>query len=238
MLAAETYAIAPRATMVGHSHRRSLLLIVSAGDLEEACDESVQPLCAGSVRISRPGAAHDLAFGADGARCTLIGADGPFWSRIYARALRGRAQAFAAITADAAPYLAGANSEALLRSRAATLAFGRVLSVLEHGEPQRAPAWLDESLDALDRGGDRRVGQIARTLRRDRVHFARAFAAHVGLRPREYRAVRRLAAALAALGSEQRLSEIALEVGYAHQSHMNNAFRALLGRSPARVRAA
>ena len=82
------------------------------------------------------------------------------------------------------------------------------------------------------------LNRSATSLKRDRTHFARAFAAYSGFRPVEYRALRRLAAALDSLTSDAPLADVALSTGYSHQSHMTNAVRELLGASPTQLRGA
>jgi AraC family transcriptional regulator len=88
-------------------------------------------------------------------------------------------------------------------------------------------------LDLIDAGADKAVGRIASALARDRVHFSRAFGRALGFRPAEYRSVRRVSIALTMIKtSDESLVDIALSCGYAHQSHMNRAFKALYGRTP------
>lgn len=236
MIGASTFALPPRLSLSGHAHDQPLLMLVSEGALDEAVGRQVHTLRAGSVRLSRAGAVHDLKFGDSGARCTLVNAAGPFWTRIFARALGQHEHSFVDISPECTAFLALAAGDDLLRSRAGLDTLGAVLAAVRYGGEQRRPSWLDDALDAFDRADQRRVTAIAGVIARDRTHFARAFAAHTGLRPTEYRAVRRIAAAFDALQSDAPLAEVALASGYAHQSHMNNAFRALLGRSPGSVR--
>jgi AraC-like DNA-binding protein len=237
MIGLNTFAIPPRTALRGHAHQRLLLMIVSEGGLEEELGRDVHYLRPGAARLSQAASHHELEFGADGARCTLIEADGPFWLRVFARALRGRANAFAVLEPDDASVLSQTDVTSLLRSDEALTRFGRALSTLQEGERREPPAWFADARAALDGADQRRVACIARSLRRDRTHFARAFANHSGFRPVEYRALRRLAAAMDALSGNAPLAEIALTSGYAHQSHMTNSFRAVLGASPARIRA-
>jgi AraC-like DNA-binding protein len=236
MIALDTFSIPARASMSGHAHARALMMVVSDGSLEEKVSEQGRDVRSGGVRLSEPGAFHDLQFGDEGARCTLLEGSGPFWSRVFARALRGRASVFASMDPDDARLLADTDVMRLLRSGDLLTVFGRSLATLEHGEQREAPRWFDDARDALGGADERRVARIAASLRRDRTHFARAFAAYSGFRPVEYRALRRLAAALSALSSGAPLADVALTTGYAHQSHMTNAFRTLLGASPTQLR--
>ena len=81
--------------------------------------------------------------------------------------------------------------------------------------------------------------EIARALGLHPVYLARVVRAATGRSLSELRrafAVREAADRLA--GGERAPSEIALEVGFADQSHLNRAFRAELGTTPGRYRAA
>lgn len=238
MIGLNTFDIPGRLAASGHGHARAILMVVSKGDLEEDLADDVRSLAAGAVRLSEPGAVHELQFGAEGARCTLIECAGPFWSRVFARALRGRTNAFAGVDRTEAQKLAQTDVGGLLRSESLLTALGRTLAILEHGERRELPSWYADARDALNGANERRVAHIASSVRRDRTHFARAFAAYSGFRPVEYRALRRLAAALESLSSDAPLVDVALASGYAHQSHMNNAFRALLGAPPTQFRGA
>jgi AraC-like DNA-binding protein len=238
MIGLNTFDIPGRIGTSGHGHARAMLMIVSNGDLEENLGDEVRGLSSGGVRLSEPGAVHELQFGASGARCTLIEGAGPFWSRVFARALRGRANVFASVDRDDAHLLAHTDVDRMLRSESLLAVFGRALAVLEHGELREAPSWFEDARYALDGANERRVSHIASSVRRDRAHFARAFAAYSGFRPVEYRTLRRLAAALESLSGDASLADVALATGYAHQSHMTNAFRELLGASPTQLRGA
>lgn len=178
--------------------------------------------------------AHDLYFGSGGAHCTIMGARGEFWNRVFNRALKCQDNLFGAVSVADAHRLSAANAGAqLFWTRDDVMRFGRAIASAQANAPVRAPSWLDEALDALDRGRPHAIRAIATLVRRDRAHFARSFTGYVGFAPAEYRALRRLGATLAALqGGSCNLADLALECGYAHQSHMNRDFRLVFGRQP------
>ncbi|HJU73345.1 MAG TPA: AraC family transcriptional regulator [Gemmatimonadaceae bacterium] len=71
------------------------------------------------------------------------------------------------------------------------------------------------------------------------VHMARAFRAHFGSTMRDFVRALRLDYASRALASTMRpVAEIALDAGFADQSHLTKAFQRHLGTTPARYRAA
>ena len=115
-------------------------------------------------------------------------------------------------------------------------ALGRALAAFKRPE-SKPPPWLEEMIEMLDRGAAPKITALAETLRRDRTHLTRSFVDHLGFLPSEYRTLRRAAAAAGAVrGADARLCDVALEYGFAHQSHMTNTFRTLFGVSPTRLR--
>lgn len=104
---------------------------------------------------------------------------------------------------------------------------------------ERAPRWLEEVRDYLHDLQDETpsLAAIARTVGRHRSQVARAFRRRYGCTLGQY--VRRLrirrAAALLA-GTREPLSRIALETGFADQSHLGRTFKRQMGISPARFR--
>jgi AraC-like DNA-binding protein len=66
--------------------------------------------------------------------------------------------------------------------------------------------------------------------------FARAFRERCGVPPYRWVLRRRLARAKSALVGSQTIAEIALDTGFAHQSHFTEAFRAENGITPSRYR--
>lgn len=235
VISLDTHRMPGRQTLRAHAHDEVMLMIVSDGALDESIDGRVQTMNAGAVRLSPAGAAHDLYFGDEGAVCTLIEGRGPFWRRVLSRPLR-RHSTFTCIGTGDAAALAADDGRSLIASAKLSL-LCRALTALHGVDPDAAPSWLADAQDALACADDRRVASVSAAVGRNRTHFARAFTVHVGLTPQEFRALYRLSAALAALSEDAPLAEIALACGYAHQSHMNNAFRALYGRTPGGLRA-
>lgn len=68
-------------------------------------------------------------------------------------------------------------------------------------------------------------------------HFARLFRATTGFSPRQYVIRRRVERARLLLATtDQSVAQVALDVGFAHQSHLASHFRRLVGVSPTRYR--
>lgn len=69
-----------------------------------------------------------------------------------------------------------------------------------------------------------------------RFHLLRIFKDATGLTPVAYRTQRRIEEARALLRARRPIADIALEVGFADQSHLTRHFQRLVGASPARYR--
>jgi AraC family transcriptional regulator len=236
MLRFERALIAAGERFEGHGHKAAHALVVLQGDVTERLGRHDQLVRSGDFRISPAGAAHDLTFGASGADCLIIEAEGPFWGRVFTRRLRG-ARAInlfgGGAMSDRLAQLKGADD--VLAQSGSIQALGQLFAVRHDAD---RPHWFDEAVDLIDRGEIRLLSQVASTLGRDNVHMARAFGAYFGFRPVEYRAMRRAWTALSLVRSaDASLAEIALTCGYAHQSHMTRAFRSLLGHPPSHWRA-
>lgn len=103
---------------------------------------------------------------------------------------------------------------------------------------QAVPSWLAR-VDEIIAGRFRErvsLSSIATELRLDPSYLARAYRQHrgttIGATLRSFR----LQAARASLSSREPLAAIALDCGFADQSHLTRAFRAAFGVTPARYR--
>ena len=102
------------------------------------------------------------------------------------------------------------------------------------------PPWLSRARDAIHerfREQSLRVAALAAEHGVHPVYLARAFRRHYRVTPGEY--VRRLRVECAArqlVDSADSLASIALECGFADQSHLTRAFRRRFGLSPGRLR--
>ncbi|MDE1467471.1 helix-turn-helix domain-containing protein [Aurantiacibacter sp. D1-12] len=103
------------------------------------------------------------------------------------------------------------------------------------------PAWLKVASEALtDLASDSglQIRDIAQAVGVHPVHFARTYRAHFGLSPGAALRQHRLANAVALMTKNQRLAEVAVDAGFADQSHMTRAFRRDYSTTPARFRSA
>lgn len=139
---------------------------------------------------------------------------------------------------DAAPCLPDDTEEGLH----AVDASGRVAALaraLERLLPRAAA--VDPLVDAASRwlrrtDGRLRVESLGDRLGVSRQHLARAFARHVGVTPKTFARVARVLAVVrrASGDPDPDWTRIALEHGYADQSHLTGEFRTLVGLTPGR----
>ncbi len=104
-----------------------------------------------------------------------------------------------------------------------------------------APCQLHRATEILEAhiGGRICVSAVARECGLTAKHFARAFRVSTGVAPSQWLIDRRIARAKALLSTTSKgLSEVALDCGFAGQSHFTQAFGKRVGVSPARWRAA
>lgn len=112
-----------------------------------------------------------------------------------------------------------------------------------HEAPRRparklATRQLQDTIEYIDShiDDDLSVAVLARRLDLSPYTFAKLFKAAVELPPHGFVLSRRLLRAEVLLGGDLSLSEIALTVGFASQSHFTETFRRRTGRTPAKAR--
>jgi AraC-like DNA-binding protein len=83
---------------------------------------------------------------------------------------------------------------------------------------------------------DLSVGEIAGAVRLSRYHLMRVFREHAGLPLHAYQLQVRIERAKRMLAAGRAVVEVALDVGFADQSHFTKRFRSLVGLPPAAYR--
>ncbi len=96
---------------------------------------------------------------------------------------------------------------------------------------QRAVEYIDANI-----GSDLSVARLSAQLGMSPYSFSKLFKATAQATPHHFVLSRRIRRAEMLLGGEMSLSEIALVVGFASQSHFTEAFRRRTGRTPAQAR--
>ncbi|HEX6536245.1 MAG TPA: AraC family transcriptional regulator [Gemmatimonadaceae bacterium] len=237
-----------------HTHETPTIALLLRGALEVRFASGRRLSCeagaAGGALVLPPGPPHGGRAGADGARVLFltpepdrVAAMGAAAADVLAVPAWWRAPQLAALGRGISRELAVADDAAALALEGLTLELLAAL-VRRRGEAARPgppPAWLRRVREALDdRYAERalRIADLAALAGVDPAHLARAFRAHYGTTAGAYlreTRVRRAAEALAR--SSAPLGQIALDAGFADQSHFTRVFRAIHGVTPKRWRA-
>lgn len=225
----------PHQRIAAHEHDWPVLTLYRLGSYREQTDDGRAIAFDGPSVVFQPaGAAHADEIGERGLETLAMTFD-PAWLSDEARALLsartqwrpGGATAIAA-RALADVWLDADVSEA--RLSAATSAFlARMFA--ERDEVRVSPTWID----AISIGAN--TEELARSLGLNAAWLARAYRAWRGEGLAETaRRIRVERAALLLRGGRDALADVAVASGFCDQSHMNRAFRNVLGRTPLEVR--
>jgi len=234
-----------------HTTPTVALLLRGALEVEFASGRrlTVDASAAAGALVLPPGPPHHGRAGADGARMLFVMPEAdrlatlgpaaaelladPSWWRTPRVALLGRGLLRELVVADDAAALAleGLTLEllgALVRRREETVVSGP------------PPTWLRRVRESLDdRYGERglRIADLAAVAGVDPAHLARTFRAHYGTTAGAYlREIRVRRAADALVHSALPISRIAIDNGFADQSHFTRVFRTAYGVTPQRWR--
>lgn len=227
----------PHQRIAPHEHDWPVLTLYRIGGYREVGETGEIAFDGPSVVFQPAGAAHADEIGAAGLETLAMTFD-PAWLSEEARAALPERTCWrpGGAVAAASRKLAQLwlRSEASARDvSAATSRF--LLAVFAEAETPRRPVWADEADAWLRR--EERTGSIAENLARHPAWLARAYRAWRGEGLMETLRRRRVERATLQLReSAAGLADIAAECGFCDQSHMNRAFRTVLGRTPLEVR--
>ena len=250
-----TEAWSPPRKIPTHAHGSLSITVLVGGGFEEryqartgasfkSCD------CApGTLLIRPPGEAHENHLSRDGAR-TLSLELSPGRLDLYGKDLAPILSLAARREAAFLDLGLAMSRELRFQDAATPLALeslsleliARIVRIAQSTKTglEKAPAWLARARNTIhDRFRDQtlRVAALAAEQGLHPVYFARAFRRHFLMTPGEY--VRRLRVEWAArrvVDSADSLSAIALECGFADQSHLTRAFRRRFGLAPGQMR--
>lgn len=234
-------------TLPPHAHQKPVLTFILDGLVHEQSGserETCGPLDLLAIPAGEP---HSETFPGPGSRCLIIEVSPERTAQIRSvsplldRRSRLSGPSVAGMALQAYRELCHPDDVAPLAIEGLVLQ----LSALAARHPRRAARaaaapWLERVRDAIH-GGFRRplsIGALALEAGVHPVYLARAFRKRYGCSPAEY--VRRLrveAASEALARSDRPLAQVALEAGFADQSHFSRQFRRLKGMSPGRFRA-
>jgi len=104
-------------------------------------------------------------------------------------------------------------------------------SVAEN-RPQGHPVQKAKRLLASDLDQKLSLERVARIVGVSRFHFLRIFKENTGISPHLYRTLKRIELSKKLLSQDMPPAQVALETGFADQSHFSNTFRRYVGATP------
>lgn len=235
---------APGYTMPRHAHAAASLSVVLSGALEEQVERTTVTASALSVVVKPADVPHQNRFGPDGARLLAVEFAPDFVDR-----LNGQAKGFdrwrwghGGVLARPAVALWQAAADDDAQDGALDGAIAALIDVFCEEPPatQAPPDWLRSVRDRLH---DEFVAPPTACALADeagvhRVHLARRFRRHFGCSTTEYLRRLRVRAAAAALASTTTpLVHVALDAGFADQSHLCRTFKTATDVTPRAFRA-
>jgi len=232
-------------SLAWHRHAGPTLCFVYSGAFAERFTGTTLECTPGTLKITPAEEPHSNRFGREETRGLLVEADAAGMDRLgdHARILEDRAS-----FRDAHLALLGWRllAEVGAGDTAAPLAIeGLLLEVLAGAARARevrvggaVPRWVAEARDLLhDPGQVASLGELATVVGVHPVTLARGFRKAYGCSVGAYLRWLRVARAARRLSeTDSPLAEIALEAGFADQSHFSNAFRRETGQSPSAFR--
>jgi AraC family transcriptional regulator len=230
-----------------HSHRHAFVALVTAGGYSEHWGTRSLVLEAAGVAHHPAGITHADDIAADGTCVFVVEAHGDLGDALNDRELgrpAGDVSAPRALGPEAAGRLAtllasmrhSAEIEPLPTESLAAEAFATAAAV---PRTARGPAWVSRVLEMLDGVVDRplTLRDVAREVGLHPVYLSRAFRAATGVGLAEARRRARVSRAIAFLTSGRPAAEVAVECGFADQSHLCKAVRKVSNTTPAFWRA-
>jgi AraC family transcriptional regulator len=218
------------------------LAIVLDGALVKSFARRSRELAGGTAITIPAGAAHSARFGPAGARIVLITPDPEDGAAAVVdriAELRGRDVVWLAWRLAAELRAADAAAPLAAEGLALELLAATTRETERERGRRRPPAWLASAEELLRARVREKVtlGELAQAAGVHPAHLARAFRAHYGFSVGEYGRRLRLAWAAAELARGERpLAEIAVEAGFADQSHFTRIFKRHVGSTPAQYR--
>lgn len=212
-----------------HRHESAHAFFLLSGEMAQRASRGEVELAAGGARLSGADAVHDIDFGDRGGDCMVL--------HFSDCRVRGSVFSSDACVTALARRVAGWSMSAA-HAPLALLAAKEAASVLSAG-PTTTPDWLSEAhLRIASASPCTPIEATARAVGVSREHLMRQYYRRYGIAPAQARRLLQLARAATLMGDHGSLAEVAAEAGFFDQSHMNHAFRAGFGCTPAAFRQA
>ncbi|HEY6916070.1 MAG TPA: helix-turn-helix transcriptional regulator [Allosphingosinicella sp.] len=231
-LAAHLVHYAPGLQQPVHEHARAQLSFLILGDLHETVGRNEADVSVQASGIKPSGVRHGARFGRQGALMLAVDFSGDAPHGLDAsEPCRWTALSGAAVHLLHAAIRHPGDKADVLWDLAA-------LSRSGEAEKRKPPGWLRNVREEIaDAPSQADIAVLAAKAGVHRVHLSRSFQAAYGLPPSLYK-IRSMAARALTLAAESRqpLAGIAMEAGFADQSHLTRAVRRYTGLPPSRLR--
>jgi AraC family transcriptional regulator len=219
------------------------LALVLEGSMEKAFALRTMSFARSSALTMPAGARHGARFGKQGARILVVKPRdaSALVPGCLARLTELRWTGFGWLAWRLAAELRESDAAAPLAAEGLALELLAAASRQSLGErpSRRPPRWLTDAEEVLRlrRSECVRLHDVAAEVGVHPAHLAREFRARYGVSVGEYgRSLRLSWAATEIAASDRPLAEIALDAGFADQSHFTRLFRRRIGTTPARYR--
>ncbi len=215
-----------------HSHPTPTVSLLLSGTVHEVVGRAEVTAGASSISIKPPGVPHSDVYGRNGALTLSVAIHDPHHWAAMVPSAEWNWQPL--MRRDYNDVLASfASPDRLCDATFELLALGTRVE-RRKGVP---PRWLRRVEERLSDCPDSPLSVVAADAGVHPVYLARAFRGWYGVSPSAFRLVQRTSAAIgAALWSHKAASSIALEVGFADQSHMARSIRSATGHSLSELR--
>jgi AraC family transcriptional regulator len=238
----------PHGAMAPHAHDHASLNIIVAGGFQERIGKDDRVYARGQIAYCPAGVTHSQKFGKDGARqiifrpqdswlayltdCNINLADAPYTGAALFHHLGDRLLDEMAHRDDFSPF---ACEGILLEIIAALGRNGATVNTSAN-----PPSWLRAAREFLHENADASfsMARVAQAAGRHEIHVAREFRRFYGTSVGAYlRRLRTEKAAQLLAATQQTITDIALDCGFASHSHLCREFKARFGVTPSRYRA-
>jgi AraC family transcriptional regulator len=215
-----------------HAHTQAYVTVVLSGAYRELANGVTRDCVAQSIVVHAPGERHSNVFGDRSATCLNV------HGGMFERSTVLSTPAAAAIAAKLRDEFRRPDDVSAMVVEALMLELFAVTA--RQRDSDRAPAWLREVRRTLERDFRETfaLDALAESVSIHPTHLSRAFRQHYGITVGEFLRDLRVAYARRRLASGAPLQEIALDAGFADQSHFTRTFRRLTGMTPAHFRRA
>lgn len=233
-----TTRYAPRAELPAHEHVEAYLCLIADGAYHQTAGGRSDDCEPGMLMVHPLGHKHADRFGAQGARCLNIHFDRALGNDAAIEHLFGDYRKLhlpgaAPLQSRIERELAGTDDAAPLALQAATLE----LVALACRQPRYAgiPAWMTRVFEKLNDDPYRSpsITELASLAGVHPAHLARSFHRASGCTIGDYLRHLRVRRACEVLSASRRpIASIALDAGFADQSHFSRVFRHVTGETP------